>query len=41
MDLHPLNDNNTQEALEGLLKAVEKSVKEDEEKKKQQNVKKE
>lgn len=29
MDLHPLNDNNTKEALDGLLKAVEKSIEED------------
>ncbi|KEF40420.1 hypothetical protein M670_00446 [Schinkia azotoformans MEV2011] len=39
MDLHPLNDNNTKEAFEGLLKAVEKSI--EEEKQKQQNNKKE
>ncbi|MGF9872842.1 hypothetical protein ABEX28_08840 [Bacillus tropicus] len=27
-DLHPLDDNNTQEALDGLLKAVEKALEE-------------
>jgi hypothetical protein len=32
---HPLNDNNTQEALEGLIKAVETSVEQDKEKQKQ------
>ncbi|WP_179955962.1 hypothetical protein [Bacillus sp. JAS102] len=36
-DLHPLDDNNTQEALDGMLKAVEKALEEENEKPKKQN----
>lgn len=38
-DLHPLDDNNTQEALDGFLKAVEKAkkIEEENEKTKEQN----
>ncbi|MGG0302309.1 hypothetical protein ABEY59_17965 [Bacillus albus] len=36
-DLHPLDDNNMQKTLDGLLKAVDKALEKEDEKPKKQN----